>query len=161
MSRSRYFALLFLLLAIAVFGLVYPFYVIRPFRPQGAAELQAALWILRYRGLAEVLVAAATLVTLIFCWGRQRGLAPRIVGLVATILVFASGILSRVNIYEIMFHPIGRPSFGAASVTKLDGAERVIAVKIGPAARAYPIRNMAYHHVVNDLVEGVPIAATY
>ena len=28
-------------------------------------------------------------------------------------------------------------------------------------ARAYPIREMAYHHIVNDVVGGVPIAATY
>lgn len=161
MSRSRYFGLLFIFLAIAVFGLVYPFYVIRPFRPQGAAELQAALWVLRYRGLAEALMAAAALVTLTFCWRWQRGRATKIGGLLVTVLVFASAILCRVNIYEIMFHPVGRPSFGVASTSKLDGAERVIAVKVGPAARAYPIRNMAYHHVVNDVVGGVPIAATY
>src|SRR5947209_443466 len=126
MSRSRYFALLFLFLAIAVFGLVYPFYVIRPFRPQGAAELRAALWILRYRGLPEALLAGAALVTLILGWRGQRGRATKMAGLVVTVLVFASAILSRVNIYEIMFHPIGRPSFGAAWATKLDGAERVV-----------------------------------
>jgi hypothetical protein len=28
-------------------------------------------------------------------------------------------------------------------------------------AVAYPIRQLAYHHVVNDLVSGEPIAATY
>ncbi len=28
-------------------------------------------------------------------------------------------------------------------------------------SRAYPIRELAYHHVVNDTVGGVPIAVTY
>jgi hypothetical protein len=37
----------------------------------------------------------------------------------------------------------------------------ILAVRIGAEARAYPIREMAYHHVLNDLVGGVPIAATY
>jgi hypothetical protein len=161
MRRSRYFGLLVLFLAVAVFGLVYPFYVIRPFRHQGATELQAALFVLRYRGFVEALVAGAALFTLVVWWRRQRGIAAMIAGVVATLLVFACGILSRVNVYEIMFHPVGQPSFGAVSATRLDNIEKVIAVKIGPAARAYPIRNMAYHHVVNDVVGGVPVAATY
>jgi hypothetical protein len=37
----------------------------------------------------------------------------------------------------------------------------ILAVAIGPDARAYPIREMAYHHLVNDEVAGVPIVPTY
>jgi hypothetical protein len=81
--------------------------------------------------------------------------------MVMTVLVIACGILSRVNVYEMMFHPIERPSFAAASEVRLDSDERVIAIKIRDAARAYPIRNLAYHHVVNDVLGGMPIAATY
>jgi hypothetical protein len=43
----------------------------------------------------------------------------------------------------------------------LDGAEEVIAVHIGTAARAYPVRSMSYHHIVNDVLGGLPIVATY
>jgi hypothetical protein len=161
MTRSRYFGLLFLLLAVAAIGLIYPVYVIRPFRHQGPVELEAALFVLQYRGTVEALAAGGALFTLVFWWRNHSGIATKIIGLVTTLLVFACGILSRVNVYEIMFHPINRPSFGAAAVSRLDGAEKVIAVKIGNAARAYPIRNMAYHHVVNDVVGEVPIAATY
>jgi len=60
-----------------------------------------------------------------------------------------------------MFHPDIRPSFTAAQSVKLDGAEKVIAVRIGGEARAYPIRSMSYHHVLNDMVGGVAIVATY
>jgi len=60
-----------------------------------------------------------------------------------------------------MFHPSGRPTFSAAGQAKLDGDEMVIAVKVGRSARAYPIRSMSYHHVVNDVLDGVPIVATY
>jgi hypothetical protein len=45
--------------------------------------------------------------------------------------------------------------------TKLDGKEMVIAVNVGGAARAYPIRIISYHHIANDTVGGVPIVATY
>jgi hypothetical protein len=34
-------------------------------------------------------------------------------------------------------------------------------VKLGGESRAYPVRMMAYHHIVNDVVGGVPIVATY
>jgi hypothetical protein len=36
-----------------------------------------------------------------------------------------------------------------------------MAVRHGADARAYPISQMAYHHVLNDVVNGVPIAVTY
>jgi hypothetical protein len=36
-----------------------------------------------------------------------------------------------------------------------------MAVSLNGDARAYPISQMAYHHVLNDTVAGVPIAVTY
>jgi len=60
-----------------------------------------------------------------------------------------------------MFHPNSHPSFSAAREVKLDGAEKVVAVRIAREARAYPIRGMSYHHVVNDVLDGVAIVATY
>jgi len=77
------------------------------------------------------------------------------------LLVVAMAFLARVNVYELMFHPIQKPAFQAAREVKLDGAEKVIAVRIGAEARAYPIRGMSYHHMVNDVVGGAAIVATY
>jgi len=37
----------------------------------------------------------------------------------------------------------------------------ILSVRFGSEARAYPISQMAYHHVLNDLVGNVPIAVTY
>lgn len=42
---------------------------------------------------------------------------------------------------------------------KLD--DEVFGVFEGGKARAYPITMLSYHHVVNDIVGGVPIAVTY
>ena len=36
-----------------------------------------------------------------------------------------------------------------------------IAVTLGGESRAYPIREMGYHHVVNDRLHGLPIVVTY
>jgi len=37
----------------------------------------------------------------------------------------------------------------------------VMAIRFGGDARAYPISQMAYHHVLNDVVGDVPVAVTY
>ena len=47
------------------------------------------------------------------------------------------------------------------AASKLEAAEMILAVRYGDDARAYPIREMAYHHVLNDVVEGIPAAVTY
>jgi hypothetical protein len=66
-----------------------------------------------------------------------------------------------VNVYELMFHPMSSPTFVSAAEVKLDKDEKVIAIAVNGAARAYPIRSISYHHIVNDVVGGVPIVATY
>jgi hypothetical protein len=37
----------------------------------------------------------------------------------------------------------------------------VMGIVSNGVAMAYPVNQVAYHHVVNDTVGGVPIAATY
>jgi hypothetical protein len=154
-------ALLILSLLIAAAALIYPVYVIRPFRHQGPRELMIALAVLRYRPFVMAFCAIASVAALIWYWSRENRTLRRVASLVSVIAVAAVAVLSRVNIYEIMFHPFDRPSFSTADQVKLDGDEKVIAVTIGQEARAYPIRIISYHHVINDLVNGVPIVATY
>ena len=60
-----------------------------------------------------------------------------------------------------MFHPLGAPDFESAGESMLDKDEKLVAIEVNGAARAYPIRGMSYHHIVNDTVGGVPIVATY
>lgn len=55
------------------------------------------------------------------------------------------------------------PSFVAVdAVTGIAGNEPVIAVEIeGAVPRAYPIRYLTWHEIVNDTVGGVPVAVTF
>jgi hypothetical protein len=148
-------------LAAALFCLVYPVYVIRPFRAQGPRELQAALAVLRVRPIVLGIAMAAALASAVFYWPVAARRWRAVLAIAGALIVAGVAALARINIYEKMFHPMGPPAFDAASATKLDGAEKVITVAIGGEARAYPIRSMSYHHVVNDAVGGVPIVATY
>jgi len=54
------------------------------------------------------------------------------------------------------------PAFNRAQRGKfLVGSDRVIGVTVGEASRAYPIRFVRWHEIVNDNLGGVPIAVTY
>jgi hypothetical protein len=147
--------------AVALFFLAFPIYVIRPFRHQEAGELTLALSVLRYRPVVMALCLLTAAAALILYWRSEAGRWRRVVMCLGTAGVFLFAALSRVNIYELMFHPMDRPEFQPVSETKLDGREMVTSVEIGPMARAYPVRITSYHHIVNDVVNGVPIVATY
>jgi hypothetical protein len=162
MNRGRWVAVLLACLAVSLILVAYPMYVIRPFRAQGARELTAALEVARFGRVLTVVSALAAVAAAIAYW-RGRPSAPRRTMVAAgAMLVCVLAVLARVNPYELLlFHPLEHPEFTAAANAKLDAEDKLIAVKIGGSARAYPIREMGYHHVVNDVVGGTAIAATY
>ena len=43
----------------------------------------------------------------------------------------------------------------------LESSDQVIGVRIGKQARAYPLKILNWHEVVNDTVNGVPIVVTF
>ena len=162
-KRSRRILTLVLLacLAVSLICVAYPIYVIRPFRHQGARELALALVVSRFRPVITVISALTAVLAFIGYWRVQALKWRRAFSAAGVALVVALTFLARVNVYELMFHPDVHPSFSAVREVKLDGAEKVVAVRIGREARAYPIRSMSYHHVVNDVLGGAAIVATY
>lgn len=153
--------------SVALLFLSYPMYVIRPFRRQGARELALALQVIQVRPLVEILCVAAALVALVLYWPRQTRRRRRMFAAAGTLLTCAFMALSRVNVYELIFHPDSHPVFMSARQAqqarqdRIDPDDKVLAVKIGAIARAYPIRSIAYHHIINDTVGGELIVATY
>jgi hypothetical protein len=58
--------------------------------------------------------------------------------------------------------PIDRPTFKpAGEVRDLSPREPVIAFPLDANARAYPLRVLMWHEIVNDSVGGTPVAVTY
>jgi hypothetical protein len=58
--------------------------------------------------------------------------------------------------------PIDRPEFKPASDIKgLAKREPVIVFPLGANARAYPLRILTWHEIVNDSIDGMPVAVTY
>ena len=57
---------------------------------------------------------------------------------------------------------IDKPKFLAPDqVDFVEDQEPVMALEIGDDARAYPLQVMTWHEIVNDTVDGVPVAVTY
>jgi Protein of unknown function (DUF3179) len=158
--RNPVFSLLSCCLA-SLLLLAYPIYVIRPFRHQGPTELSVALQMMRVRPALVIALMVLAAFFAVLAWRRMRRMASRAGVILVAALTVICGALSFVNVYEMMFHPLGRPTFKGVSGTKLDDAEQVIAVKFARTARAYPIRIISYHHIVNDVLAGTPIVATY
>ena len=164
MDRNRriYLAILLFGLAVCLFCLIYPVNIVRPNRSQDPRDLAIALVVMRFGAAAALVCALATLAALVMYWRAQHGWWRRIFATSGAALVCILAGLSRVNIYEtLIFHPDLRPTFAPAAKIKLDKNEKVIVVKIHGLARAYPIRNISYHHVINDVLDKVAIVATY
>ncbi len=152
---------LFVPAALVGIGLFFvPAYVIRPFHHQTPGALGLAMHL---RQLAPRGTLAASLLCLVFAvilWETANRTRRIILASVMAVVAF-SAVMSRLNYFEWMFHPVKDAGFEAASTSKLDNGEMILGIRYGADARAYPIREMAYHHVVNDVVGGVPVAITY
>jgi hypothetical protein len=163
-SRSKTLAYAWLLAAafsVSLAALAYPIYVIQPFRHQGPRELALALEIIQIRPTIQLVSVACALVGSLLYWRAQPARSRRILAAAGASLVCAFAALSWLNIYELMFHPDVHPLFSTIQQAKIDPDDKVLAVKLAGSARAYPIRSIAYHHIINDTVGGLPIVATY
>ena len=147
------------LVSLACFA--YPLYVIWPFRRQGAAELHIALFLLRIGPWLAMICAAVCTAVVFYLWPRTRGWLRHSTAVLLVAAAVLGALLARFNLYEQMFHPIRGAEFEAADHAGIDASDKVLAIRINGVSRAYPVREIAYHHVVNDTVGGTPVAATY
>jgi hypothetical protein len=160
-TRRMFARVLLACLAVSLICVAYPLYVIRPFRAQGARELAAALMIERFQGAITLVSAIAAIAAVLWYWPLEPLTRRRVLAAAGAGFVCVLAALARVNVYELRFHAVDHASFAAAARVKLDKDEHVLAVKIGGSARAYPIRSLSYHHMVNDVMDTVGIVATY
>jgi len=160
-SRARWLWIAFVTFALLGFSVFFfPAFIIRPFRYQNPRVLPWAMAIREWAPLISLLCAIVCLVLMAVLW-RVSDRWRRALLVVAAIPVLLSAVMSRLNYFEWMFHPVDSAKFDAESASKLAADEMILAVRHGADARAYPIREMAYHHILNDVVGGVPIAVTY
>lgn len=137
-----------------------PAFVIRPFHHQTVRALTLAMD-LRQRAPRGTLTAALICLVFVLILWPASNLWRKIVLSALLLLVAFSTVMARLNYFEWMFHPVDSAQFVAEAASKLDKEEMILAIRFGSDARAYPVSEMAYHHILNDVVDGVPVAVTY
>jgi Protein of unknown function (DUF3179) len=159
--RRLAWLLLFLFLLAALAIVLTPVWLIQPFRPQTQTSLALSYALRRWSPLVTVLLAVLS--ALLCYWLARRAKWWRKVVLVfALVLVCGLAWLARQNHFEWMFHPLPAAGYARAPEAKfVADTDMVLAVQVNGEAVAYPIRQMAYHHVVADTVGGTPLVATY
>jgi hypothetical protein len=161
--RDRRIYLWYLFGVSALTGILFfliPAFIIRPFHHQTPSGLALAIAMRQRAPLPTLLAALLCLIVAFFLW-RIANRWHKVVLVSVMVVVSFAALMSRVNYFEWMFHPVSNPQFESPSASKLDKGEMILAVRYGSDARAYPIREMAYHHILNDVVGGVPVAVTY
>ena len=72
------------------------------------------------------------------------------------------GLTGQYGDFRGMFEALTDPKIiPAAQLTELGDDEEVLGLTVNGASRAYPARFIAWHHIVNDVVGGKPVAVTY
>jgi hypothetical protein len=150
---------------VAVVAAGFPYYVMRPFRAQGAQELSLALAVLRWSPLLAAACAIVGVWAAIPIWRRAGAVAGRIARRAAAgaglLVIGLAALGTRVRVFERMFAPMSSPQLVGADGAQVGPDDMVLAARVGGARRAYPVRTIAYHHVLNDVIDGVPVVATF
>ncbi len=161
-SRRAAWAGLWLMVLVALAIVAVPVVLIRPFAPQTPGSMALAYALRRWSPLVTLLAAAAALLLIVRLWPAAPRVLPRTAAALAGLLVLSPAWLSRQNHFEWMFAPLpDARSVRAARADFVAPGDMVLAVAIKGDAVAYPVRQLAYHHVVEDAIGGVPIVATY
>ena len=113
---------------------------------------------------ARITVLMAAIVALIAfrLWRPSSRWWSKVGLMLAVLLAIAPGWLARQNHFEWMFQPLKRADYAKAmEASFMEDTDMVLTVNIQGESAAYPVRQLAYHHLVQDEVGGVPLVATY
>lgn len=153
------FLLLITLIALAI--VIIPVWLIQPFKPQSTRALEVSYMIRNWSSKVTV-IAMGIGVFLVMRLGRRAPRWRRALLVIAMVPLLGATWFARQNHFEWMFNPLANAAYVRANEAEfVEDSDIVIAVEGNGEAVAYPVRLMAYHHLVQDVVGGTPIVSTY
>jgi hypothetical protein len=162
LSRTASWIGLFLLALVAMAMVVIPVWIVMPFKAETPEGLQLAYTLKRWSPIVTLIFAVMALVLVWQLWRGAWRWWRKTALIIALFFALLPAWFARQNHFEWMFNPISDIAYAPISEAGfVDDDDKVLAVEINGEAAAYPIRQMAYHHIVNDVVGGMPITATY
>jgi len=159
--RTAWMALLLLVL-IGLVIVIIPVWIVQPFKPQTHAGLKLSYALRSWSPLVTIIAAAAALVLVVSLFPRARRWWRKAALVVIVLPLLVAAWFARQNHFEWMFHPLAQTAYAKTTdAAFVADSDIVLAVENKGEAVAYPVRQMAYHHLVHDVVGGTPIVATY
>jgi hypothetical protein len=152
---------LVIIVLLALIIVAAPVLLIQPFKPQTQRGLAISYALRSWSPYLTLAALIAALLLVGWLWRGSRWFA-RIVLVVMLLPLVAVTWFARQNHFEWMFRPLQHSAYAKTAEASFVGdADMVLAVKINGESAAYPVRLMAYHHVVQDTVGGRALVATY
>lgn len=154
--------MLVLLVAFALAAVVIPAWIIQPFKNQTFDGMELAYTLRRWSPAVTLIALCGVLALGVYLWRGARRWWSKAALVPFVLLALVACWFARQNYFEWMFNPLPEAAFVKANDAIFVAADdMVMAVEVNGEAVAYPIRQIAYHHVVQNEVGGVPIVATY
>jgi Protein of unknown function (DUF3179) len=161
-SRRLGWLLLLIIVLLALAMVAVPVLMIQPFKPQTDGGLAVSYALRRWSPLLTMTALVISAGLVLWLWSGSRRWIAKIVLVILLLPVLATVWFARQNHFEWMFNPLTNSVYARTNDASFVGEQdMVLAVENNGEAVAYPVRLMAYHHVVGDTVGGTPIVATY
>jgi hypothetical protein len=139
-----------------------PAWHIQPFKPQTDRGMAWSFELRRQGPLLTGLGVAAAMLLAARLWQTSRRAGSRVAAVLVAALALAPAWFVRQNHFEWMFAPLEHVAYTTtADAAFLADVEMVMGVQVADDAVAFPIRQLAYHHLVNTEVADEPVVATY
>src|SRR4026209_2396067 len=153
---------LFVTIAVGVAVIAFPTFYIMPFKPQKAWVMALALQARAVAPLVTTIAAVLSAALAVLLAMRLRRWWSRAAAIVVLAPIGLATWFAHQNHFEWMFNPLASPRYVAADKAKFVKADDVVmAVEIAGEPAAYPISQIGYHPVINDVIGRKPIVATY
>ena len=150
-----------MLVLAALTSVAVPVWILQPFKPETPRGLEIAFEMSHWAPWITVASLLISFILVGWLWQGRRW-PSRLLSALLLVPLLASAWFARQNHFEWLFNPLDHSSYVKASETAfLADSDMVLAVTLNGESVAYPVRLMAYHHVVQDVVGGTPITVTY
>ena len=160
-QRGAWLILLMLLIFALAFVFV-PALLLNPFRAQTPSELKIAFLLSDWAPVATLLLIIMAFVPGYILWHGVRRLWGKLILVIAVLPMLAAPWLAYQKPLEFLFQRLGNPDYVPTQEVRFLGNEdMVLAVELDGEAVAYPVRQVAYHHIVHDVIGGVSVVVTY
>ncbi len=161
-GRRAAWIALFVIVAVVLVMVLVPVWVVHPFKAQTERGLALSYLLRRWSPLVTLVASVFALALVVWLWRDGRRWWRRAILIVALVPLLAATWFARQNHFEWIFNPLPSAAYAKASEADFVGdTDMVMSIENNGDAVAYPVRQMAYHHIVQDTVGGTPVVATY